>query len=175
MDTLRYSDESDRAYGATGAAIGLIIYDGECLLAGIDLDSEDPNDTVALSQEFYFAGNPGVSAKAAWNQMLKNYNLGISMLMANVMCRYVVNRRSAVPSDLLTFMRTLAASEGHDSCQLEDDEIERLFDKNYNYLSRVFAHRGVQSVAHDFASALMSRRSLSPHEALELLSALNML
>ncbi len=174
MEQLRYTSESDRAYGAAGMAMGLVIYDGEEMLASICIDS-DPDDMVSLVPEFYFAGNPGVSAKSAWNQILKNYNLGISMLISNVMCRYMVSRSSSVPAELKDILHELALGEGRESCQLDEDEIDRLFDKNYSYLTRVFSHRGVQSVAHDFASTLISRRTLSRHEVIEQLSALNML
>ena len=174
MEKLKYTSESDRAYGATGMAIGLVIYDGDEMLASVDI-AADPNDMVALSPEFYFAGNPGVSAKTAWNQILKNYNLGISMLIANVMCRHLVGQRHNVPDDIVELLRSLASGEGRDTGELDDDETARLFKKNYPYLQRVFSHRGVQSVAHDFAATLLSRRSLSRHEVLEQLSALNML
>lgn len=174
MKTLKYTDETDRSYGATGMAIGLMVFDGEDMLASITLDS-DPNDMVSMSPEFYFAGNPGVSAKTAWNQMLKNYNIGIGMLMANLLCRHLVNRRQELPSELQDFLHELAIDEGHESCSLEDDEIDRLFNKNLSYLSRVFNHRGVQSVAHDFASTLQQRRTLSRLDVLELLDALRML
>lgn len=174
MKQLKYTSKSDRAYGATGMAVSLVILDGDEMLASVDIDAE-PNEMVTLSPEFYFAGNPGVSAKTAWNQILKNYNLGISMLMANVLCRHLVARHAGVPDELLSLLREIAAEEGHDSCALEDDEINRLFDKNYSYLNRVFAHRGVQSVVHDFVSALMSRRSLSRHDVLEQLASLRML
>lgn len=174
MEKLKYTSESDRAYGATGMAIGLVIYDGDDMLASVDLDAA-PNDMVALSPDFYFAGNPGVSAKTAWNQILKNYNLGISMLMANVLCRHLVARRADVPEELVGLLRSLACGEGRQSCELDEDEVNRLFDKNYTYLRRVFSHHGVQSVAHDFAATLISRRSLSRHDVLEQLSALNML
>lgn len=97
------------------------------------------------------------------------------MLIANVMCRHLVGQRHNVPDDIVELLRSLASGEGRDSCELDDDETERLFNKNYTYLQRVFSHRGVQSVAHDFAATLLSRRSLSRHEVLEQLSALNML
>ena len=71
MKSLKYTDETDRCYGATGMAIGLMVFDGEDMLASITLDG-DPNEMVAMSPDFYFAGNPGVSAKTAWNQILKN-------------------------------------------------------------------------------------------------------
>ena len=174
MKSLKYTDETDRCYGATGMAIGLMVFDGEDMLASVTIDG-DPNEMVALSPDFYFAGNPGVSAKTAWNQILKNYNIGIAMLMSNLLCRSVVNRRQELPSELHDFLLDLAREEGHESCSLDDDEIDRLFNKNYTYLNRVFTHRGVQSVAHDFASTLSQRRTLSRLDVLELLDALRML
>ena len=174
MESLKYTDDKDRSYGATGMAIGLMVFDGEDMLASISIDG-DPNEIVAMPPEFYFAGNPGVSAKTAWNQMLKNYNLGIGMLMANLLCRYVVNGRHPLPDSLHDFLHDLAREEGKESCSLDDDEIDRLFDKNFSYLNRVFTHRGVQSVAHDFAATLLSRRTLSRLDVLEQLSALHML
>lgn len=173
MQHFSYSDETDRAYGATGMAIGLMIYDGDEMLYSIDLDSE--GHMMALSPDFYFAGNPGVSAKSAWNQILKNYNIGVSMLVANLLCRHLVGRREALPSDMAQELRLMVREEGVGSCSLEQDETDRLFDKSYGYLTRVFSHRGVQAVAHDFASALMNRRHLSRLDALELLDALRML
>ncbi len=174
MESLKYTDDKDRSYGATGMAIGLMVFDGEDMLASISIDG-DPNEMVAMTPEFYFAGNPGVSAKTAWNQMLKNYNLGIGMLMANLLCRHVVNGRHPLPDSLRDFLHDLAREEGKESCSLDDDEIDRLFDKNFSYLNRVFTHRGVQSVAHDFAATLLSRRTLSRLDVLEQLSALHML
>ncbi len=174
MKSLKYTDDTDRSYGATGMAIGLMIFDGEDMLTSISLDC-DPNDMVAMSPDFYFAGNPGVSAKTAWNQMLKNYNIGLGMLMSNFMCRHMVKDRQQLPQELHDFLHDFAREEGHEACSLDDDEIDRLFDKNFSYLNRVFTHRGVQSVAHDFAAALLKRRSLSRLDTLELLEALRML
>lgn len=174
MESLKYIDDNDRSYGATGMAIGLVIFDGEDMLSAVTIDG-DPNEMVSLSPDFYFAGNPGVSAKTAWNQMVKNYNLGVAMLMSNVLCRNLVMNRQSLPSEIRDTLHSLAVEEGHSSCSLEDDEIDRLFEKNINYLTRVFSHHGVQSVAHDFASTLLSRRTLSRLDVIEQLAALRML
>ncbi|GFI52775.1 hypothetical protein EEL34_05040 [Muribaculaceae bacterium Isolate-039 (Harlan)] len=174
METLKYKDETDRSYGATGMAIGLLIFDGEDMLASINIDG-DPNDMVVMSPDFYFAGNPGVSAKTAWNQMLKNYNLGIGMLMSNLLCRHLVSAHQALPAAMRERLHSIAVEEGRDACSLEDDEIDRLFEKNMSYLTKVFSHRGVQSIAHDFAAELLSRRTLSRLDVLEQLEALRVL
>lgn len=175
MEKLRYTDETDRCYGAAGMAISLVVFDGEDILSAISLDGPEGTQTMALAPEFFFAGNPGISAKTAWRQILKNYNLGIAMVTANLLCRYLVNRRMGLPGDVLDTLRALAVEEGRDACQLDDDEIDAIFEKNLNYLTRVFSHRGVHSVAHDFASTLQSRRTLSRLDVIEILQALQSL
>lgn len=174
MEKLKYIDEKDRTYGATGMAIGLVIFDGEDMLASISIDGEGGR-TVAMTPDFYFAGNPGVSAKSAWNQIIKNYNIGLGMLISNLLCRSLVKDGRPLSDEVRESIHSLAIDEGRESCELETDEIDRLFNKNLSYLTRVFSHRGVQSVAHDFASALMKRRTLSRLDTLELLDALKML
>lgn len=171
MEKLRYTDESDRCYGAAGMAISLVVYDGEELLSAISLDGDD-TDTMTLVPDFFFAGNPGVSAKTAWHQILKNYNMGIAMVTANLLCRYLVNRHTGLPDDVRDTLHALAVEEGAAACQLDDDETDAIFEKNMRYLTRVFSHRGVHSIAHDFASALASRRTLSRLDTLELLQSL---
>lgn len=175
MESLKYTDETDRCYGAAGMAISLVIYDGEEVLAGFSLDPDSGAGTMTLTPDFFFAGNPGVQATTAWRQILKNYNLGIALAAGNLLCRHLVNRHQSVPAETQKALRELAVSEGDDACQLESDEVDAIFDKTFSYLTRVFSHRGVQSVAHDFASTLQSRRTLSRHDALDLLQALRML
>lgn len=175
MEKLRYTDETDRCYGAAGMAISLVVFDGEDILSAISLDGPEGSQTMTLAPEFFFAGNPGVSAKTAWRQILKNYNLGIAMVTANLLCRYLVNRHTGLPDNVRDALHALAVEEGTEACQLDQDEIDAIFDKNINYLTRVFTHRGVHTVAHDFASALSQRRSLSRLDALEMLQALQML
>ena len=65
--------------------------------------------------------------------------------------------------------------EGSDSCSLDEDESQRLFDKNYNYLYRIFNHRGVHDVAHSFADALKRSRRMTRIEILEQLRGLRVL
>ena len=129
MDTkFSYRNEDDKSYGATGMAVAVMIFDGEDKLAYIDLD-ETPDSMFHLTGDFYFAGNPGVSAKTV----------------------------------------------GADSCQLEDDETLRLFNKNYTYLHRVFNHYGVQSVVNDFAGELKRCRRMTRYDVIDHLRALSSL
>lgn len=172
--TLAYSNDDHRRYGATGMAIGLVVFDGEEMLASVSLDQ--PGATMMeMTEDFYFAGNQSLSAKVAWNRLLRNFNLTAVMAIGNMLCRSLVLERSEPAPDLISSLRSLIAEEAADSCQLENDEIDRLFNKDYNYLYRVFSHRGVHDIAHDFASLLSERRSLSRSEVIEALHAISML
>lgn len=172
--SLKYTDESDKCYGVTGMAIGIVALDAESLLESLSLDAE-PGDSVKFSSEYYFSGNPRLSARIAWNQILKHFQLSAAMTISNVMCRSYVRRRSAISDEVKAAMLEYIVQEGHDSCSLDDDEINALFTKSFNYLHRLFSHHGVQAIAADFAHTLSNRRQLSRGEVIEQLQALSML
>lgn len=171
---LSYRDENDRCYGATGMAVAVVIFDGEDLLATVDLDNT-PDRLLEFTSDFYFSGNPGLSAKTAWNQILRNFNLTMGCAIANVLCRRIVADKQSVSDDVRQQLLQLMVDQGRDDCQLEADETTQLFNKDYAYLSRVFSHSGVQSIAHSFASTLARRRRLSRLDVVELLRSLQML
>lgn len=173
-DTFSYTSEDDKCYGATGMAIAVVVYDSEDMLASISLDAS-PEQMLEYVDDFFFAGNPGLSAKSAWNQILKNFNLTMALTIANVMCRSMVLDRKPVADELRTRLHDVVMEEGRDTCSLDDDETERLFDKNYHYLYRIFNHQGVHGVAHDFADSLKRMRRMSRMEVVDRLRALNMI
>lgn len=171
---LSYRNDDDRCYGATGMAIGLVVFDGEDMLAGVSLDAP-AHAMMEMSQDFFFSGNPSLSAKAAWNTMLRNFNLMSAMMIANVMCRRIVFENGDMDNELRTMLFDCILQEGAETCSLERDEAERLFEKDYSFLNRVFSHRGVQAVAHDFAHSLSRMRRMSRSEMLEELRGLSSL
>jgi hypothetical protein len=168
----KYKDEEDRSYGLTGMAVSIVVWEAENLLGSVDLDAPS-GEGMMMTPEFYFAGNPNLSAKAAWNSMLEHFQLSTAMMVANVMCRQYVNSGTGISTDLRRRMLDYAIEEGREACSLDDDETLRLFDKCYNYCQRVFQHPGVQQLVRQFAEALRSRRSLTRAEVAEQLRALN--
>lgn len=171
---LKYTDESDKCYGVTGMAIGIVALDCESLLEALSLDAE-PGESVKFSSEYYFSGNPRLSARIAWNEILKHFRLSMAMTISNVLCRSYVGNRRPVSDDVKAAMLDCILQEGHESCSLDDDEINTLFSNSFGYLNRLFAHHGVQSIAVDFARTLADRRVLSRNEVIEQLRALSML
>ena len=171
---LSYRNENDRCYGAAGMAIGLVVFDGEDMLAGISLDAP-AHAMMEMNQDFFFTGSPSLSAKAAWNRVLRNFNLMAAMMISNVMCRRLVLDNGEIDNELRAMLSDHILEEAADSCSLEHDEAVRLFEKDYSYLYRVFNHRGVQSLAHDFARNLSNVRCMSRSEMLEELRGLSSL
>ncbi len=171
---LKYTDDSDKCYGVTGMAIGLVALDREELLESLSLDAE-PGEAVKLTSEFYFSGNPRFSARHSWNHILQNFQLSTAMLIANMMCRCCVQRHGIINRELKNRMLTLVAEEGRSTCSLEDDEVNEIFEKSFDYFNQLFNHRGVQTIADDFANTLSHHRELSRGEVIEHLRALSML
>ncbi len=171
---LSYRNEDDKCYGATGMAVAMVIFDGEDVLSCVNLDAS-PDSIVEFTSEFYFSGNQNISAKSAWNIILKNFNLTMAIAIANVMCRKVVLERSSMNAAVKTELRKIMLDAGNENCGLDEDETIRLFDKNYNYLQRVFNHYGVQQVVNEFAETLKRRRKLSRLDVLDLLLTLSSL
>ena len=168
---LKYKDESDRSLGLSGMAIAIYACDGERFLAGIDVDAPSGNG-LALTQEFSFDGNPCLSAKLAWKEMIRQYELATAMLIGNAMCRWYVGRGKRLDSTVERAMRSLVDDEGRRTCELDVDETHRLYEKTFMFLERLFTHAVVADTARRFASTLRERRSLSAAEILDLLAPL---
>lgn len=172
--TLKYTDESDKCYGVTGMAIGLVIWNAEDMMAAVDLDAE-PADVFEFVPEYYFCGNPRISAKNSWSHVLKHYQASMGMMIGNVLCRSYVLRGTHPSKETKARLLVCLDEEGRSACALESDEIERVFDRSYTYLEKVFNHPGVQSLAHDFARLLQERRRMTRSDVMECLGRLETL
>lgn len=173
MDSLlKYTDETDKSLGIAGMAISLIACDSEDYLASVSL--EEGEEAIAMASEFFFNGNPSVSAKIAWNEMLKQYQITTAMLIGNIMCRALVAGHSP-KNKILDLVHDIVKREGAAQCSLEDDEIENVYRKNFSYYNRLFKHPAVQDIARDFATTLRMARRMTAGEVVENLHRLNSL
>lgn len=163
---LKYRDERDKTYGLTGMAIAMVMADGEDMLMQVSLDAP-AGEGITFTPDFYFQGNPRYSAKLAWNQMLKQLSLVTGMMMGNVMCRSYLIDGQRLPDKVVDELREIVRGEGCELCSLENDEIDNLFSRNFNYFNRLFTHQAVASIAHAFAGELESRRTFSAQEVLD--------
>lgn len=171
---LKYNDEKDRSLGLAGMAISMVVWNGEEALSSISIDNPAGRG-IELAPEMRFAGNPHFSPRTIWQQQVKRLELSAAMIMGNAMCRAYVNRGRAFSSKVSASLKALVRDEARSVCSLEDDEIEAIFAKTYNYLDRLFSNEGVVDLAQKFAEELCSKRRLSAAETLDRLSVLNRL
>ncbi|MBQ9077214.1 MAG: hypothetical protein IJY31_05160 [Muribaculaceae bacterium] len=173
-NNFKYSSEDDKCYGIAGMAVGMVVWDCENMLSSVSLDVP-ADESIEFAPEFYYAANQNLSAKVVWNKTLEHYQLYMGMLISNVVCRNMVLNRTFVGEKLKKQLYSCLEEEGKCSCSLETDEIKRLFDKNYEYVCRIFNHHGVQDIVRDFVLRLKQQRRLSRADVVEGLRALSML
>lgn len=159
---LEYTNEDDRAYGLAGMAISLAALDAFDRVAEISLDGGDT--MVEFSNEYYFSGSPSISPKSTWGNLVNNFHITASMVIGNVMSRSLVRMRRDVPVEVLGRIHDEILREGHDSCGLEDDEIDALFNRTLSFSRRIFANPRLHPAINDFARILSTRRTLSGNE-----------
>lgn len=168
---MRYSDERDKAYGLAGAVITVVLTDRARSIAEINLDAA-PGESMVMSHDFGFKGNPRMSAKIVWEHSVDDLRVLLSMVLGNLACRRYVLAGRSIDRDELAAVRTALRDEACDTCSLDADEADSLFDSSMAYVDRVFRHPAIPDIARAFADDLSQRRSLSIVEALEALSAL---
>lgn len=163
-DKLKYIDETDKSLGIAGMAITLVACDCEDMLACVSL--EDGEESISMAEEFFFNGNPRLSAKIAWNEILKQFQVTAGMLIGNVLCRKFCKGISP-EADLLKVVHDIIIEEGARHCSLDEDEADAVYNKNYRYYNRLFMHPTVVGVARDFATALRMQRRMTSGEVIE--------
>lgn len=168
---LLYTDEKDRSLGLAGMAVSMVVWEGKDMLAEINIDAE-PGKGMTFTPDFHFSGNPRMSARIVWHQMIKQYELSTAMLLGNIMCRSYIGKGHSLSSSVNSLMRAMARDEGKEVCSLDDDEINHIYEKTFNYLERIFTHHAVLPIIDEFSTSLIKRRKLSATEAFELLDAL---
>lgn len=171
-NVLKYVDEDDRAYGVAGMTIALVLWDGEPYLSAVSIDNP-VGQSIEFNPNFGFAGNPRLMASLAWREHIKQFELTAAMVIANAMCRSYVRASAAMTAATGKALREFVRNEGRESCSLEEDETDILYNKTHRYLDRVFTHAAVTSLARDLADTLRTRRRLSASEVFEILSVLN--
>lgn len=169
---MKYNDEEDKCYGIAGMAIGISIWNGEDMLYQIDLDDE-ANGYIAFTPEYYFSGNPAVSPVESWHATLKHYQMTVGMLIANLLSRQLPSGKPVRFADAKKALFDTVAEEGRKACQLEDDEIRKMFQETFSYLEQVFRNPSVRTIAREFVGRLKADRCLSNYDIKQLLGMLN--
>lgn len=172
-DSLKYINETDRAYGLAGMAISLMAWDVEDWLESINLDAP-ADEGIRLSDEYYLHLAPGVGAKAVWEQSLKRFQITVAMTIANVTCRQFSQLGLRVlPKEIDTTLCQILSDEGESLCALETDEVKIIYSKSVNFCTRLFSHPGVKQLTVELAKTLIEKRNLQAIDVLSILAPLN--
>ncbi|MBO5780093.1 MAG: hypothetical protein J6R27_03185 [Muribaculaceae bacterium] len=165
LSLLRYTDAEDKSFGVVGMAIGLFIFNAEQYLSGISVDRSDI-DSIEFTPDFQIYTPQSLSAKSVWNESVKRFQVTAGLLLSNVICRCYVSRRCGIDAKLRQLMLDCLLEEGVESCQLDADEVEAIFNKNCDYLSRAFRSPELAVAARQMADDLNKSRELSRDQIL---------
>ena len=171
---MKYRDELDKSYGIAGMALGLSVFDADDLFTAVTLDGDGPG-CIQFTPEFYFAGNPRLSPRGAWQYILGHYRISVGLAVANALCRRMVLDNDRVDDQLRDQLFNVACADGLDACQLERDEVEPIFDEVFSNMKRLFADSRVRKAMDAFADALQQRRTLSHIDVNDILQQLNLI
>lgn len=171
--TLTYMNEDDRAYGLAGMAISLAALDALDRVAEISLDTDGP--MVSFSHAYYFPSSQALSAKSNWNNLLHNFYITSAMVISNVLARSLIRMHQEAPQELMESVKHEIAEEGRDTCSLEDDEIENLYNRTSSRMRRIFNNPRVHPAVSDFVRIISRRRTLSGNEILDELRMLQII
>ena len=171
---MKYRDELDKSYGVAGMALGLSVFDADDLFTAVTLDGDGPG-CIQFTPEFYFAGNPRLSPRGAWQYILGHYRITVGLAVANALCRRMVLDNGSVDDQLRDDLFTAAWEDGRDFCHLERDEVEPIFDEAFDNMSRLFSNSQVRKAMDAFVDALQQRRTLSHIDVADILQQLNLI
>ncbi|MDE6078087.1 MAG: hypothetical protein K2G29_10175 [Muribaculaceae bacterium] len=171
--TLSYLNEDDRAYGLAGMVISLASLHAIDRVAEICLDSKGP--MVEFSHRYYFAGSPSMSPKASWDHLVQNFHLTTSMVVANVLARSVVRLKEDAPASVMDEIFSEVEREGRDTCSLEDDEIENLYNNALQRARRLFRNPRLHPAIDELVKVISRKRRLSGMEIADELHLLQLI
>ena len=171
--SLSYLNEDDRAYGLAGMMVALATVDAIDRVANVNLDSQGP--MVEFSHAYYFSGNPSISPKSTWDNLVSNLHITTSMVVGNILARSLVRLKADAPEETLKEVYKIVEEEGKDTCELESDEVERLYGHALSRALRVFRNPRVHPAIDEFARIISLRRTLSGREIMDELHLLQLI
>lgn len=169
-DLLKYTDDTDRSYGVAGMAVSAFIFDKEEYIASVSTERRD-FEAVEFTPEFFIASADGLLPKAQWKHTLHQLELISSMLISNVMSRSMVRNRQELDIAHHDAMLDVLADYATD-CQLDDDEMEELFNSQYQYLNRAYHNSRVHDIIKYLVDKLSTQHTLNHSDLRDILSGM---
>lgn len=171
MDSLKYNDEDDRAYGLGGMAMAMVIWDNDQYLMALNLDA-DPDEGLEFTPDFFMFRNPKSSPRAAWNDSVERFQLSTGLLVSNVLCRALVREKHDIAPQLRQTLVRCLHDEGSGAADLTAQEVDTIFSKAYNYFHQIFSHPTVATLAGKLVESMKKDRQLDRDAVMEILSPL---
>lgn len=168
---MKYRDEDDKCYGVAGMAVSLAFFKAEDLFTGVTLDG-DGLDCIIFVPQYYISGNPALPPVTAWQDVFQRYQVTLGMTIADTMCRKMLRDNGSVDKKMKKALLEAAYEEGKVSCQLDSDEVDKIFDKSFQYFLNVFKNRDVRLAIKDLVTALKERRTMTSCDVMDMLSSL---
>lgn len=171
--SLSYLNEDDRAYGLAGMMVALANLDAMDRVATVSIDSEGP--MVEFSHAYYFTGTPSISPKSTWDNLVENFHITTCMVVGNILARSLVRMKQEAPDEIMKEVYSLVEEEGRETCSLENDEIERLYEHALKRAMRIFRNPRIHPAIDEFARIISLKRSLSGREVFDELHLLQLI
>ncbi|MBO4966243.1 MAG: hypothetical protein J6C81_08320 [Muribaculaceae bacterium] len=171
--TFYYRNEDDRAYGLAGMAVSLAALDALDRVVEFSLDADGP--MVSFSNEYYFSGSPSISPKATWDNLIQNFYITSSMVLSNIMARVMVRDREQWPREQIERIHKEMIAEGNESCALEEDEIDAIYERSLMRMRRIFDNPRVHPAVSELARVISRKRRLSGREIIDELHLLQLI
>lgn len=171
---MKYRDELDKSYGVAGMVLGLSVFDASDLFTAVTLDGDGPS-CIQFTPEYFFAGNPRLSPRGAWQYILGHYRISVGLAVANALCRRMVLDNGRADDKLRDQLFNAAFEDGRNYCQLERDEVEPIFDEAFDNMRRLFADSRVRKAMDAFADTLQQQRTLSHIDVIDFLQQLQLI
>lgn len=172
---LKYKDTDDKCYGLTGMAVAAVVLGAEDAIYSISLDGQSEGGIEFVEGYVLPPTNPSFSPRNVWEQAVEHFRLSSGMLLANLLCRHYLYRHDRMKDDECRLVHSIVSETGRESCSLDDDEIDAVFDKTLRYFDRIFSHSGVAGVAHTFADTLKRMRMMEADDIADALAPLRTL
>lgn len=167
---MKYRNEEDKCNGLAGMLIALMLLDEFENIIEIDID-DDNNEYIHFTPEFFAWQSQLVPPKQAWEIALRNFQLTTAMMMANLICRYSKSKK-ATYSDVRKAIFKTVAEEGKRACQLEEDEVNSIFMRTFDYVNDRMQNKRVLALAKSISSEISKRRFMGDDELKDLFASL---
>lgn len=173
MNSLKYTSERDRAFGVAGMATAVCMGGHARHCTGATLDAPHGAEITFAPAFFYrVQASPLISARKLWEEAVKDYAVSQNMVLANLMCRSMVENSSLPTPALLNAARRELRDMSREECELTDEEFSSMFDREISLLRRVFAVGEFADMCRRCASELISRRTIDSDDFIDIFSPL---